>query len=266
MDQILQWFEANAGKIIFLLVAIVAALLITKGLARVMRKVLDRTDMPSASIFINIMRVLVWILAASIVLQPVFGISPTTLMTALGVGGIAVSLGLKDTVANVISGFGLMLGKVIQPGDLVSVAGTAGVVKDITWRQTVVRERNGNEMVIPNSVLNTASLEKLTPSNEGCVTMTFTAKAGSDPAHVTEAVKRAGATGPPPHSVTTATAEFAQPGSEPLVKLTGFSPYGIEVQALAFTRDGVFLSTMRDAMARAIAGCEFVEQRAAVGE
>ena len=245
MDQILQWFEANAGKIIFLLVAIVAALLITKGLARVMRKVLDRTDMPSASIFINIMRVLVWILAASIVLQPVFGISPTTLMTALGVGGIAVSLGLKDTVANVISGFGLMLGKVIQPGDLVSVAGTAGVVKDITWRQTVVRERNGNEMVIPNSVLNTASLEKLTPSNEGCVTMTFTAKAGSDPAHVTEAVKR---------------------GSEPLVKLTGFSPYGIEVQALAFTRDGVFLSTMRDAMARAIAGCEFVEQRAAVGE
>ena len=32
------------------------------------------------------------------------------------------------------------------------------------------------------------------------------------------------------------------------------------------TRDGVFLSTMRDAMARAIAGCEFVEQRAAVGE
>ena len=66
MDQILQWFEANVGKIIFLLVAIVAALLITKGLARVMRKVLDRTDMPSASIFINIMRVLVWILAASI--------------------------------------------------------------------------------------------------------------------------------------------------------------------------------------------------------
>ena len=178
-------------------------------------------------------------------------------IAALGVGGIAVSLGLKDTVANVISGFGLMLGKVIQPGDLVSVAGTAGVVKDITWRQTVVRERNGNEMVIPNSVLNTASLEKLTPSNEGCVTMTFTAKAGSDPAHVTEAVKRA---------VATATAEFAQPGSEPLVKLTGFSPYGIEVQALAFTRDGVFLSTMRDAMARAIAGCEFVEQRAAVGE
>ena len=212
MDQILQWFEANAGKIIFLLVAIVAALLITKGLARVMRKVLDRTDMPSASIFINIMRVLVWILAASIVLQPVFGISPTTLMTALGVGGIAVSLGLKDTVANVISGFGLMLGKVIQPGDLVSVAGATGVVKDITWRQTVVRERNGNVKIIPNSILNTTSLEKLNPSNEMLVRVPFTAKAGTDIDEMTRQVVQA---------VQRDTADLADPRFPPKVRLTG---------------------------------------------
>ncbi len=256
MDQILQWFEANAGKIIFLLVAIVAALLITKGLARVMRKVLDRTDMPSASIFINIMRVLVWILAASraaagVRHQPDDTDDRARRRRHRRVAGSERHRGERD----------LGLRADARQGDTAGRSGvgrgTAGVVKDITWRQTVVRERNGNEMVIPNSVLNTASLEKLTPSNEGCVTMTFTAKAGSDPAHVTEAVKRA---------VATATVEFAQPGSEPLVKLTGFSPYGIEVQALAFTRDGVFLSTMRDAMARAIAGCEFVEQRAAVGE
>ncbi|KAB7789840.1 mechanosensitive ion channel family protein [Bifidobacterium leontopitheci] len=254
---ILDWLKANAGRLVFFAVVLVIALLITKGLSRLMRKVLDHSNVPSASIFINIMRVLVWVVAATIVLKPVFGIDPTTLMTALGVGGIAVSLGLKDTVANVISGFGLMLGKVIQPGDIVSVAGTTGTVKDITWRQTVVRERNGNEMVIPNSVLNTASLEKLTPVNEGLVTMTFTAKAGSDPAELTQAVKAAIAKG---------TVQFAQPGSKPLVKLTGFSPYGIEVEAMAFTRDGVLLSTMRDAMARAVAGCAYVEQRAAIGE
>ena len=112
------------------------------------------------SIFVNILRVVVWVLAVATVLQPVFGVNPTTLFTALGIGGLAVSLGLKDTIANVIGGFGLMLGHVIQPGDYVSVSGTKGVVKDINWRQTIVRERNGNEMVIPNSILNTASLEK----------------------------------------------------------------------------------------------------------
>lgn len=253
MDQILQWFEANVGKIIFLLVAIVAALLITKGLARVMRKVLDRTDMPSASIFINIMRVLVWILAASIVLQPVFGISPTTLMTALGVGGIAVSLGLKDTVANVISGFGLMLGKVIQPGDLVSVAGTAGVVKDITWRQTVVRERNGNEMVIPNSILNTASLEKLDPSNECLVSVPFTAKAGVDVERMKADIVS---------TVEHATVGLANPQYKPVVKLNGFTPYGIDGTIYAFAKNDLLLSTMADAVAQSIAHADYLEHRA----
>lgn len=257
MHPILQWLQANTDKIIFLVITIIVAALIVKTLSRILRKVLDRSNMPSASIFINIMRVLIWVMATGIVLKPVFGIDPTTLMTALGVGGIAVSLGLKDTVANVVSGFGLMLGRVIQPGDLISVAGTTGVVKDITWRQTVVLERSGNEMVIPNSVLNTASLEKLTPASEGQVTMNFTAKAGSDPTIITEVVTKA---------IAEATVDLAQPNTQPLVKFTGFSPYGLECQVLAFAREGVFLSTMRDAMARAIANTDFLEQRAASGE
>ncbi len=253
MDQILQWFEANAGKIIFLLVAIVAALLITKGLARVMRKVLDRTDMPSASIFINIMRVLVWILAASIVLQPVFGINPTTIFTALGIGGLAVSLGMKDTIANIIGGFGLMLGRVIQPGDLVNVAGTDGVVEDINWRQTVVRERNGNIKIIPNSILNTASLEKLNPSNEMLVRVPFTAKAGTDIDEMTRQVVQA---------VQRDTADLADPRFPPKVRLTGYSPYGINVEVCAYAKPESLLPDMINAVARSIANADFLENRA----
>lgn len=256
MDAILQWFGANAGKIIFLTITLVAAALITKALSGLLRRVLDSTNMPSASIFINIMRVLVWVVAVAIVLKPVFGIDPTTLMTALGVGGIAVSLGLKDTIANVIGGFGLMLGRVIQPGDLVTVAGTTGVVKDITWRQTVVRERSGNEMVIPNSVLNTASLERLTPGNEGLVSVRFTAKGGGDTDLISRRIIA---------RVQEATAEFADPGSTPLVKFTGFSPYGIEGEVLIFAKPGIFLSTVRDAAVRALADADYLEQRAAIG-
>lgn len=254
MDTITTWLQSNMYRIIFLIVAVVAAALIAKALARLLRRVLDSSNMPNASIFINIMRVVVWVLAACVVLQPVFGISPTTLFTALGIGGLAVSLGLKDTIANVISGFGLMLGKVVQPGDLVSIAGTTGTIKDINWRQTVLVERNGNEMVIPNSVLNTASLERLTPGNEGFVTVPFTAKAGSDPEEISTAVVAA---------IADATADLALEGTQPLVKIVGFSPYGIQCEAMACAKAGVLLSTMRDAMARAIADAEFLELRAA---
>ena len=180
VEILMHWLAKNYSKLILLAVVLIVAALIDKALTKVVRRMLDKSQVPNASIFVNILRVVVWVFAIGTLLQPVFGINPTTLFTALGIGGLAVSLGLKDTIANVIGGFGLMLGRVIQPGDYVKVAGITGTVKDINWRQTIVRERNGNEMVIPNSILNTASLEKLDPSNECLVSVPFTAKAGVD--------------------------------------------------------------------------------------
>ena len=110
-----QWLARNYGKLILLAVVLVVAALIDKALTKVVRRILDKSQVPNASIFVNILRVVVWAFAIGTLLQPVFGINPTTLFTALGIGGLAVSLGLKDTIANVIGGFGLMLGRVISP-------------------------------------------------------------------------------------------------------------------------------------------------------
>ena len=137
-----------------------------------------------------------------------------------------------------------MLGRVIQPGDLVNVAGTDGVVEDINWRQTVVRERNGNVKIIPNSILNTASLEKLNPSNEMLVRVPFTAKAGTDIDEMTRQVVQAVQRDPPK------------------VRLTGYSPYGINVEVCAYAKPGSLLPDMINAVARSIANADFLENRA----
>ena len=244
-----RWFQANVGKLTWLAIVLVLVLVTDRLVSRVLRKVLDNSQIPSASIFVNLARVTIWVIGAAMVLQPVFGINPTTLITALGVGGVAISLGLKDTVANIIGGFGLMLGHVIQPGDLVTVQGVTGTVHDITWRQTAVRTRNGDLMIIPNSVLNTAALTKLTPASEGMSTLEFTAKASSDPAAVSQDIL---------DRVTKATANVSLEGQPPLVKFTGFSPYGMTGQVLVFAREGVLLSTVTDAAARAIAGADYL--------
>ena len=236
------WLKTNSGKIILLIVVALLAAVIDKALTRIVSKVLDRSQVPNASIFINILRAVVWTLAVGTVLQPVFGI-----------GGLAVSLGMKDTIANIIGGFGLMLGRVIQPGDLVNVAGTDGVVEDINWRQTVVRERNGNVKIIPNSILNTTSLEKLNPSNEMLVRVPFTAKAGTDIDEMTRQVVQA---------VQRDTADLADPRFPPKVRLTGYSPYGINVEVCAYAKPGSLLPDMINAVARSIANADFLENRA----
>lgn len=213
-QDIAHWFQVNAGKLIWLAVVLAVVFAADRVIRRVLRRVLDSSQIPSASIFVNLTRVTIWVTGTAMVLQPVFGINPTTLVTALGVGGVAISLGLKDTIANVIGGFGLMLGRVIQPGDLVTIQGVTGTVHDITWRQTVVRTRSGDMMVIPNSVLNTAALTKLTPASEGMSTLEFTAKASSDPSAISQDIL---------DRVTKATADVTLEGQPPLVKFTGFS-------------------------------------------
>lgn len=243
-----RWFQANVGKLTWLAIVLVLVLVTDRLVSRVLRKVLDNSQIPSASIFVNLARVTIWVIGTAMVLQPVFGINPTTLITALGVGGVAISLGLKDTVANIIGGFGLMLGHVIQPGDLVTVQGVTGTVHDITWRQTAVRTRNGDLMIIPNSVLNTAALTKLTPVSEGMSTLEFTAKASSDPAAVSQDILDRVTKRPP----------MCLGRQSPLVKFTGFSPYGMTGQVLVFAREGVLLSTVTDAAARAIAGADYL--------
>ena len=133
------------------------AALVAAGLShvvtRALRRALERTNVPSASIFVNLARALVWAFALLAVLQPVFGIAPTAFVTALGVTSLVISFGMQDTVSNVIGGLGLMAGKVVQPGDFVEVSGFKGEVVDVNWRSTTVRDRLGNEQVIPNSVL-----------------------------------------------------------------------------------------------------------------
>ena len=245
VEILMHWLAKNYSKLILLAVVLIVAALIDKALTKVVRRMLDKSQVPNASIFVNILRVVVWVFAIGTLLQPVFGINPTTLVTALGVGGVAISLGLKDTIANVIGGFGLMLGRVIQPGDLVTIQGVTGTVHDITWRQTVVRTRSGDMMVIPNSVLNTAALTKLTPASEGMATLEFTAKASGDPSAISRDIL---------DRVTKATADVTLEGQPPLVKFTGFSPYGMTGQVLVFAREGVLPSTVRDMAARAIAG------------
>ena len=98
MDVITDWLQQNAGKVILLVIVMAIAMIATKVVVRVTNEALGRASIPNASIFANILRVIIWAAAITIVLQPVFGVNPTTILAALGVGGVAISLGMQDTI------------------------------------------------------------------------------------------------------------------------------------------------------------------------
>jgi small-conductance mechanosensitive channel len=89
-----------------------------------------------------------------LIILSTLGISITPLITALGVGGLAVALALQDTLANFFSGMHILMEKSIRIGDFIKLeTGQEGYVDDITWRTSRIRMLPNNVVVIPNSKL-----------------------------------------------------------------------------------------------------------------
>ena len=66
------------------------------------------TDLPSTTIFVTLLRIAIVSVGVLIVLQSL-GISITPLLTSMGVGGLAISLALKDTLSDFFAGLHILL-------------------------------------------------------------------------------------------------------------------------------------------------------------
>lgn len=94
------------------------------------------------------------LVAGFLIILTALGISIAPLLTALGVGGLAVALALQDTLANLFAGIHILMEKSIRVGDFIRLEnGQEGYVEDITWRTTRVKMLPNNMVVIPNSKL-----------------------------------------------------------------------------------------------------------------
>lgn len=92
-------------------------------------------------------------LSVLVILQN-YGISITPLLTALGVGGIAIALALQETLSSFISGINLVATNKIKVGNYIKLStGEEGTVIDITWRNTTVQQLDNNTLIIPNQKL-----------------------------------------------------------------------------------------------------------------
>ena len=153
-----QWIAAVAIVAITAIAERVATAIIRRAMSH------DGVILPSSSIFLNIARVGIWLCGLSVMLSTCFGIDVNAIVAALGVGGIAISLGFSDTISNLIGGLQVSLTGIIAPGDNIRVGSYTGVVQDVTWRQTVIKHLDGHLIVIPNSAINSTTLEKLDPA------------------------------------------------------------------------------------------------------
>jgi small-conductance mechanosensitive channel len=94
------------------------------------------------------------VILALMVLLNLLGIPIAPILTALGVGGLAVALALQDTLSNLFAGFYVAIARQVRLNDYIKLnTNEEGYVTDITWRSTTIRTLNNNLIIIPNAKL-----------------------------------------------------------------------------------------------------------------
>ncbi|HXX57647.1 MAG TPA: mechanosensitive ion channel family protein [Thermodesulfovibrionales bacterium] len=156
----------------------------------------SRLSIPSTGLAHGMVKGTILIIGLLISLS-VLGISVTPLITALGIGGLAVALALKDTLENLFAGIHILVEKSIRVGDLIKLeTGQEGYVEDITWRTTWIRMAPNNMVIIPNSRLTQSIVTNFhLPGKQMALSIPVAVSYASDPEVVErvlmEEVKRA---------------------------------------------------------------------------
>ena len=95
-------------------------------------------------------------MVAMIIAVPSF--TPGKLISALGIGSVAIGFAFKDIFQNLLSGILLLLSEPFRIGDQIISGNFEGTVEDIQIRATTIRTYDGRKVVIPNSQLYTSTM------------------------------------------------------------------------------------------------------------
>jgi small-conductance mechanosensitive channel len=117
----------------------------------------------SPTLVVNLAMLAVGVMGAFLILQNL-GVEITPLITALGIGGLAVALALQDTLGNLFAGVQIILTRMVRPKDYVRLSsGEEGWVSDVRARHTTIETfPDGNLLTVPNAVLASATVKNYT--------------------------------------------------------------------------------------------------------
>lgn len=170
-------------SLVMLSTTITVARIIVGALQYYLRR--NAENLSSSSLLAHLIEFIVYSCGVMIILQAC-GVSIAPILTALGIGGMAVAIALQDTLTNFFAGLQLIIMKPIKVGDFVRLSsGEEGVVIDINFRHTSIQDVNLGMIIVPNQSVASATLMNYDlPHREIFVTVPCGVSYDSDLEHV----------------------------------------------------------------------------------
>lgn len=173
----------------------------------------------------KVLKFFVGVLVFVVALQNL-GYSVTGLLAGLGIGGLALALAAKDTLANIFASITLLVDRPFKVGDWVRSSDFEGVVEEIGFRSTRIRSFERTLIVVPNNRLMDAVIDNRQAMTARRIRLTLALDPTTDSARVRRVLEAI-------RDILAAT-----PGIAPApqtVRLQDVSPSSLEILVLAFT-------------------------------
>jgi MscS family membrane protein len=106
-------------------------------------------------------RVFVMVVGGMLIVQNMTGIELGPLVASLGIGGLAVALAGKDSIANFLGSFTILMDKPFAVGERIIIDKHDGFVEGVGFRSTRIRTLTGNLVSIPNEKIISSTLENI---------------------------------------------------------------------------------------------------------
>ncbi|MBW1826352.1 MAG: mechanosensitive ion channel family protein [Deltaproteobacteria bacterium] len=107
------------------------------------------------------LRLFIVVIGGIIVVQNLTGLKIGPLLASLGIGGLAVALAAKDSIANFFGTITILFDKPFQVGQRITIDRYDGIVENVGFRSTRIRTLTGHLVTIPNEKLVNSSLENI---------------------------------------------------------------------------------------------------------
>jgi len=175
--------KPNINGFVFVCLKIIAAIIVIwflfriidislKYIARIANRTESKLDEQMLPFISKAVKIVIFLMLALWVLQ-LSGYNISSLLAGLGIGGLAVALGLQDTLSNFFGSISIFADRPFIVGDMVKIGDIQGTVEEIGFRSTRIRTLEATLVSIPNKTVANSIIDNLSRRSKRRVEQTI---------------------------------------------------------------------------------------------
>ncbi len=179
-QNILNFFQKRGGDLLEAAFIIVVGMVLTRLLIKMLKRGFEKSKLDPTyhKFLLSMIKYILYALIWTIALSPL--VDMTSIVTMLGVGGVAISFAVKDSLSNLAGGFIVLFTKPFKVGDFVEIDSLSGTVEQITTFQTKLVTFDNKAIFIPNGQVSGSRITNYSAEENRLLILNFSVEYSTD--------------------------------------------------------------------------------------